>query len=269
MVVWQSDGQDGDGETVMARAYRANGSPWAGELVVNTFTAGDQQKPDVAAAGADGFVVVWESWAQASSGWDVIGRRFGPAGGAIGGEFVVNSYLTSNQQGPAVGRASGGAFLVAWQGANHQDGDGWGVFAQRYKPDGTRHGGEFGVNAHTSRDQDNPAVGMNAAGSVMVVWESVEQDFSSDGVFGRAVNAKLEFSSDEFQANAYIVDAQHSPDVAWSDAGNYVITWASFDQERASDEVYAVVNTQLIVSPVLFADGFESGDTSEWAGEVP
>jgi hypothetical protein len=50
---------------------------------------------------------------------------------AGGDEFPVNTYTSSYQSTPFVASDDQGDFIVAWQGLN-QDGDGWGVYAQRY-----------------------------------------------------------------------------------------------------------------------------------------
>ena len=52
VVVWRSDGQDGDSMGVFARRLDDQGNPISGEFQVNTHTTGDQEYPAVAGAGA-------------------------------------------------------------------------------------------------------------------------------------------------------------------------------------------------------------------------
>jgi hypothetical protein len=47
VVVWESAGQDGSGYGVVARLYGADGAPATGEILVNTYTTGNQNRPDV------------------------------------------------------------------------------------------------------------------------------------------------------------------------------------------------------------------------------
>ena len=53
---------------------------------------------------------------------------------------------------PAIAMASSGAFVVTWQ-SDGQDGDGFGIYAQRFTPAGVAQGAEFRVNATTASDQ--------------------------------------------------------------------------------------------------------------------
>ena len=49
MVVWKSDGQDGDGYGIFGQQFASNGAPSGDEVQVNSYTDGDQDAPDVAA----------------------------------------------------------------------------------------------------------------------------------------------------------------------------------------------------------------------------
>ena len=78
LVVWISEGQDGDGFGVFGRAFDAAGAPLGDELRINSYTTGNQSFPSLA-SGPDGtFVVVWSSLGQDGSGWGVFGQRLEP-----------------------------------------------------------------------------------------------------------------------------------------------------------------------------------------------
>lgn len=47
-IVWESDGQDGDGLGVYGQSFDSSGTPVGTEFRINTVTVGDQQNPDVA-----------------------------------------------------------------------------------------------------------------------------------------------------------------------------------------------------------------------------
>jgi hypothetical protein len=77
------------------------------------------------------FVVTWGSGIDYGGSNDtILARRFSSVGNAIGNEFQVNSYTTNFQSEPAVS-STGTGFVVVWN-SYHQDGDGVGVFAQRF-----------------------------------------------------------------------------------------------------------------------------------------
>src|SRR5690606_38246941 len=68
LITWQSAGQDGSGNAVLARTYNSSGTALGNELVVNQFTTGNQDAPAAAALSGGGFVVAWRSADQDGSG---------------------------------------------------------------------------------------------------------------------------------------------------------------------------------------------------------
>jgi hypothetical protein len=77
-----------------------------------------------------------------------------------------------------------GDFVVVWRSGG-QDGNGDGIFGQRFTSNGAKLGGEFQVNTYTTGNQDGPAVAMDAAGNFVVVWRSEGQDGDGGGLFGQ------------------------------------------------------------------------------------
>ncbi len=66
-------------------------------------------------------------------GYGVFARRFDAAGSAVGAEFQVNSFTDDFQSKAAVASRADGDFVIAWNSGS-QDGDYFGVFAQRFTP---------------------------------------------------------------------------------------------------------------------------------------
>jgi hypothetical protein len=133
-VTWTTS-NDGAGTGIQARIFHADGSPQTGVFPVNTTTVGDQHRPEIAMNPTTGnFVVVWTS-SQETSSLGVFAQRFLADGTPVGGEFQVNSYTSNEQSNPDVAMDENGNFVVAWRSYG-QDGNNWGVFAQRYAADG-------------------------------------------------------------------------------------------------------------------------------------
>jgi hypothetical protein len=129
VVVWSSSGQDGNLGGVFGRRFAATGVPLGEEFPVNSYTTGNQSEPHVAVDASGDFMVVWVS--TDGNDFGIFGRRFDAAGAPVGAEFQVNSYTTGRQWFPYVGTDPDGDFVVAWFSVG-QDGDGYGVFGQRY-----------------------------------------------------------------------------------------------------------------------------------------
>ncbi len=199
IVVWQSDGQDGDSKGVFGQRYDDGGSPVGGEFRVNTTTSGFQGYPSVASVGSGGFLVVWQSGQQDGSASGIVARRF-DVNGAGGPEFQINTYTTNYQTLPSVAVDGSGNFVVAWQSYG-QDGSGYGVFGQRLDFLGTRVGTEFRLNVETASLQRRPSVAtFGVSGNFVVAWDSLYQDGSETGVFDRVglVDAPLSMAVDRF-----------------------------------------------------------------------
>jgi Ca2+-binding RTX toxin-like protein len=161
----------------------------------------------------------------------------------IGSEFRVNSY-TLNQQRTfpkspqSVAIDADGDFVVTWS-SFAQDGDGYGVYAQRYNPAGVAQGQEFQVNTYTSSYQLYSTVAMDGDGDFVVTWSSFEQDGSAYGVYAQRYNAAGVAQGQEFQVNTYTNNYQLYSTVAMDGDGDFVVTWSSFDQDGSGYGVYA------------------------------
>ena len=209
--------------------------PVGPEFQVNTYTTEQQFRPAVASDANGNFVVVWESYSYLGgqdehSGGGIFGQRYDSGGNPLGGEFQVNTYTTSRQADAAVASDSNGNFIVVWKSPG-QDGDGNGVFGQRYDSSGNEVGVEFQVNTYTTGSQGGPfrvgpSVASGAKGNFVVVWQSY-QDRSSYGIFGQRYDSGGNPLGGEFQVNTYTTGTQQNPSVAAAASGNFVVVWQS------------------------------------------
>lgn len=182
-------GQDGSGGGVFGQRYAADGTSLGGEFQINTYTAGDQMHPSVTALTNGGFVVTWMSNGQDGGGAGVFGQCYATNGSPVGSEFQVNGFVAGDQSFPSVTALQNGDFLVTWSSQN-QDGDSWGVYGQRFAPDGAALGNEFRVNEMTAGMQladssnCNDMLATLADGRVVQVWAGQ----GTEEVFFRLIN---------------------------------------------------------------------------------
>jgi hypothetical protein len=184
VVVWQSCCEDLSGYIIRGQRFDASGVPLGAEFQVNSYTTSYQLAAAVAADANGNFVVVWASFTQDGDAYGVFGQRFTASGLPRGAEFRVNSHTTSYQTRPAVASDAEGGFVVVWTSYG-QDGDNDGVFGKSYDALGAPKGLEFRVNSETGNSQKQAAVASNPDGDAVVVWQSLDQDGSGDGVFGQ------------------------------------------------------------------------------------
>jgi hypothetical protein len=105
-------------------------------------------------------------------------------------------------------------------------------------------GSEFRVNTTTADEQGifspyahNP-IAMNASGNFVVVWASNLQDGSGNGIYCQRYNAAGVAQGSEFQVNTFTTGAQFRPAVAMDLTGNFVVVWASQEQDSSGYGIY-------------------------------
>ncbi len=227
VVVWNSaQGQNFPLYGIYAQRYDKSGVAQGTEFQVNTYSGGDLSEPTVAMDSKGDFVVAWTSDGQDGNLSGIYAQRYNSLGVAQGGEFKVNSFTTGSQSTPAIAMDSTGDFVVTWMSYN-QDGDGAGIFAQRYNSIGIAQGGEFQVNSFTTGSQSTPSIAMDSAGDFVIAWKSFGQDGSDDGIYARRYSAAGVAQAVEFQVNSFTTGTQDAAKVAMDSNGDFVVAWES------------------------------------------
>jgi hypothetical protein len=245
VVVWDSTQQDGSQYGIFGQRYASSGATLGPEFRVNTYTTNSQAHPSIASDASGNFVVAWHSYTQDGSIFGVFGQRYASSGATLGPEFRVNTFTTSSQAHSSIASDSSGNFVVAWHSLT-QDGFSEGIFAQRYASSGTPVGPEFRVNSYTTGFQGYPYVAADISGNFIVVWESFSQDGSGYGVFGQRYATSGAPLGPEFRVNTYTPNGQFAPAVAADTAGNFVVVWASFQQDGSSYGVFGQRYSQIV-----------------------
>jgi hypothetical protein len=152
-------------------------------------------------------------------------------------EFKVNTTTYEAQIAPVIAMDDNGDFVIAWS-SKDQDGNGYGIYAQRYTAGAVAVGPEFQVNTYTMGDQNDPFIAMNSTGEFVITWSSFDQDGNGNGVYAQRYNSMGIAQGGEFQVNTFTTNAQFNPSVAMNDAGGFVITWTS--DSEGHDENWGV-----------------------------
>jgi hypothetical protein len=143
----------------------------------------------------------------------------------VASESVVNVTTAGDQNRPAIVMDESGDYVVIWQ--SFKVGLDYDLFGRRFHADGTPAGGEFPVSTYPTNSQSAAAVAMDASGNYVVVWESVDQDGDSRGVYGRRFDPFGTPLSDEFRVNTTTAGPQDSPTIVMDRLGNFVVAWSS------------------------------------------
>ena len=256
-VVWEGYGQAASLTEVFGQRYAISGAPLGAEFRVNSYTTSFQFRPAVAADSLGNFIVVWQSIFQAGSS-SIFGQRYASSGAPLGPEFRVNTNTTDIRNNPSIAADSLGNFVVVWE---RTDGEGYGIFGQRYASSGAPLGTEFRVNTNTTGVQNHPSVASGSAGDFVVVWDSVVRDSSVFGVSAQRYASSGPPLGTEFRVNTYTTSTQNFASVAADSAGNFVVVWRSIAQDGSGYGVFGqrYVSTGSPLGPEFRVNTYTTG----------
>lgn len=183
-------------------------------------------------------------------------------------EFRVNTFVKHSQRRPSVAVYDAG-FTVVWSSAK-QDGNGWGVFGQRFDVQGSRLGSEFRVSQNTKANQENAAVSGMSDGRFAVTWASKGQDGSGWGVFARVFDQTGTPVTDEFQINQTTSGTQTNAEVTFLEDGTLAVTWEGKGKavtKRADS--YGIFVRTFDSTGAALSDEFRVNDTESGRQEDP
>lgn len=249
VVVWQSAWQDGSPWAIYARRLTSKNvlSP-AREFKVNQYTdaanphrteRNGRRNPAVAVLANGNFVVVWVSEGQTPALFpavaiNIYGRIFSPSLTPVTDEFRIDN-TTNVCADPQVAGTSDGGFTVVWSQRDfHDRQNAWDVSGRSFMADGTPTGDEFFVNTYRFGDQYQPKIA-SAPNGCLVVWTSMGQDGSREGVFGQFLLGGNQLAGPELMVNTTRVSQQMQPAVAWNGVDRFLVVWSGFGMHYGFD----------------------------------
>jgi hypothetical protein len=211
-----------------------------GERRVNAINRGQQRKPAIGVAEDGRFVVIWEGGGDDNRDRDVYARAFDDGGVPLApADTLVNRVGRGPQGGPAVGIASDGRFVVAWE----EDQDGHGIHrihARRFAPDGSPAPGDI-ITANEVSDghQRSPDITVAPDGSFVVVWEDDWDGNGSYKIFARLFSADGAPLMRSVRVNPINTRQQFAPRVAIAPDHRFVVAWEDDRRQNGSYQVFA------------------------------
>ncbi|MFM1942557.1 MAG: hypothetical protein RI897_1539 [Verrucomicrobiota bacterium] len=274
VVIWESYDQDGDHFGVFGQIITPEGEKLGSEFQVNQTTQYNQRQASVAALPNGDFIAVWvsEGYSGVLNNTPVSGQSFDTSGGALTfnvqvvsrafsgdgtprGEENVCSSADRIAANPSVAVLADGSVLLAWSSfkvpANEQDrlaNDRWDVVGVALDDSGAPQGEVFRLNEHVSGDQYAPKV-TPLRDHFQVIWTSMGQDGSREGVFGRTCTA-VGAEGEELQVNSITASQQLNPAVGSTDGTDALVVWSTF---TGLDNSFDVVAQRLSALPSLVA----------------
>ncbi|MCC6126078.1 MAG: hypothetical protein IT426_14040 [Pirellulales bacterium] len=229
VVVWESDGQDGQGKGIFGQRLDSDGEKLGGEFQVNATFVGDQTIPSVVhltgETNAGEFVVIWEGRG-VNDLTGIFGRLYAADGTPQGAEFRINRHNLGVQSQAAAAALDDGEFVVAWASLGNDSS--WDIMAQRFDAAAVKQGDEIAVNTETDGPQHYPAVAANPTGGYLIAWQSEGQDGDGSGIYAQRFDGLGVKSGEEFLVNTTTLGSQTYPAVAFGTGGGFVVSWCGF-----------------------------------------
>ncbi|MBN9889838.1 DUF4214 domain-containing protein [Salipiger abyssi] len=215
---------------------------------VNSGTDGSQTDPASVALAGGGSVSVWRSDRSDSADSALYGQIFDAAGAQVGSEFLITGGF-ENAQAPSVARLGDGGFAVAWK-SNTDDSPFGAILVQRFGADGAAAGDPLEMSVPSDTVRAAPSLTSHDDGGLTVIWQSLGEDGSDSGLFGRHVDAGGTVSAAEVQINVTTSNAQTDPVVIDLQDGRQLVAWSSVSADGAAS---------VIQGRFLDADGLPTG----------
>ena len=226
---------------ITVQRFSAAGPKVGEAFVANRMMSYNQRDAALAPLAGGGFVVAWISEHRQVLGppgatvsgspldlalnlMEVYARVFAADGTPLGDEFLVDQTPLATAAPTVAGLADGG-FRVAWAQRDAERSVGWEVYTRAFDAAGTATEAATRVNSYTFGDQYNPKIAALPQGE-LIVWTSLGQDGSYEGVFGQWISGG-QWVGSEFRVNTTTAGRQMQPAVAADGVGGCLAVWTS------------------------------------------
>jgi hypothetical protein len=177
VVAWEDD-QDDDGSfQVFARGFTSTAGNRFAQKAINAAAGGQHTRPSIGMADNGNFVVAWEDDQDGNGFYQAYLRGFTITGTQRFAQTAANSVADGQQYAPSVGVRGDGAFAVAWEDDQDENGS-FQILARDFTSAAAQHRADFTVNSDASGQQRSPAAVMDEQGRFVVAWQD---DMDGDG----------------------------------------------------------------------------------------
>ncbi|KQP13175.1 cadherin domain-containing protein [Pseudorhodoferax sp. Leaf267] len=248
-------------DDILMQRFDAAGVKLGSETVVNTVTAGQQRRADIAMDAQGNFVVVWVGNGPGDSN-GVFMRRFNAAGSALGDEVLVNTTTAGDQNEVRVGMHDDGRFAIAWTD-----------YIGRVGTDGTFGAGPGNVTGVVVESQNNQIGGRGAGEANVIAGQSgagvAILSGTGNTVLGNSIHSNGGLGIDLGAIGVTLNDAAPDGDSGANNLQNFPELTRALVTGPNSVEVAGTLDSEslgyywieLFVSPTADASGNGEGQT--------
>ncbi len=242
---------------IHTRLYDKNNNPLTGIINV-TSTSFYKYQPKIVMNDIGEFIISWHSFSEDGNGQGVYAQIYNSYGSPVGGNFLVNTTITGDQQNSSV-TSQGSDFLVTWQSNQNGNED---IFFRRYNNLGIPNIPETSININSSTQQ-NPSIKSNGADFV-VVWE--DNELGDFDILSQKFDSEANTSGNKFRVNNKTTGDQTKPNVRIDSTNKIIYSWLDgantinaqyFDfinSKRIDEEFQVITGTDTLTYNYLSLD---------------
>lgn len=222
-VCWRGPWLELDDENIILRLFDSNALPVTDDILVSSYSEGDQRLPRVAALASGQYAVAWESHTYPDRSKKAVCCRIFDANGYAGSEEFLLTDQSYAARHVDIAAKGPDAFVVVWLNDRTQDS----VWARSFGLQGLALTDSFQVSEATFKTLTNPRVSANRLGEFAVTWDGDPNTGAEDDVHIRFYDANNAPISPDTRLNASTLGAQQNPVVAVDEHLCAVVAWES------------------------------------------
>lgn len=182
-----------------------------------------------------------------------------------GAEKRINTYTHNDQGTPVLATLKDGGWVTSWASSG-EDGDGYGIYHQRFDADGSKHGGETHASTTDKDVQFEPSIAALSNGGWVETWSSRDSLATSFEIYQQAFNASGKKVGEETRVNDVIGGEQSNSEVTAVKGGGWVVTWQTQDAHEDGFDIHQqiydksghTVGDETLVNTVAKSDQFDA-----------
>ncbi|MEM8877902.1 MAG: DUF5801 repeats-in-toxin domain-containing protein, partial [Pseudomonadota bacterium] len=234
LAVWTSRNTlDQDDTGIFGQILSNDGQRIGNEFKINGFGETRPSNPTIVRLSDGNLLVAWNQEPFGASRFSAVyGQLVTDSGSLVGTQFRLDVTTNGSVSEPAIVPQED-EFIAIWTN-NQEDSLTVGLFGQRYGNDGLKIGEKFRINSLAQDAQRNASAANLEGENYVVVWESSGTTGISGelkGVYFQIFDGNDQKIGNETRANTTTRDVQQYADVSKLANGNFIIVWASNDQD--------------------------------------
>ncbi|KAJ3451454.1 insulin-like growth factor binding proteinn-terminal [Anaeramoeba flamelloides] len=245
-------------DEILSRTFDLNLSPVTTNSHINIYNTNLQDYPHISNIHADMIeyqdisLVVWYAEGGDGNSYGLFGRTIDSTGNPLSDETQLNIETSDIQELPIVVTIGNGyispRFLTLWQ-SNNQDSWGFGIYGRTWATDLKPLSNEVLINSATYNHQkyvDASVITLQKKARIFIVWNSMDQDGSKEGIFGKVIDHEFNIVKDEFKVNEETQEDQTEGRVtSLRGTERFIVTWSgNYGTEYNNRIYYKIYDTE-------------------------